>query len=461
MPYNDLREFIQRVEQEGELAHIKAEVDIEYEIGAVCHKAFFSEGDPEKRKALIFERPKGYEIPLAVNLLGTRKRMCMALETTPESFHRDWLERSARPIKPVIVDWGPCKENIFVGDEVNLFKFPIPIWNEKDGGPYITLPCWISKDPETGWRNSGMYRTQVHDKRTVGLWASPYRHISMQWRKAFAKGEGFSVAVAIGCDPVVTIATVARAGHGTDEVSLAGGLRGRPVELVRCETVPLEVPATAEWVLEGEIKVGALKQEGPYGEAYGYYGEALPREFMEVKAITHRNNPIHQACYLHRPPNEASFIRLSDEANIIAQCPVGGVISVNVLDSVTVASITKTFDGQAKMVGMGILGSTGGRQAKIMIVVDEDVNPHNLHEVLWAISSRCQPERDVEILKDISSVGIDPSMPEESKRLQTGLSSKMIIDATKPVRKPFSEAVAPKREVLERVEREWERYGIT
>ncbi|MBM2831434.1 MAG: hypothetical protein HW414_486 [Dehalococcoidia bacterium] len=459
MPYSDIREFIARLEQEGEIAHIKAEVDVNYELGAVCYKAF-NIPDPEKRKALIFEKPKGHNVPIAVNLLGTRKRMCLALDTVPERFHGDWIERAKNSIKPVVVESGPCHEKVYTGNDVDLTKFPVPIWNEKDGGPYITMPCWFAKDPETGWRNVGMYRCQVHDRKTVGIWAGPYRHINMQWRKAFAKGENFPVAIAIGPDPVVTIATIANCGYGEDEMNLAGALRGKPVDLVKCKTVPLEVPSTTEFVIEGWIKPGHMKQEGPYGEAYGYYGESNMREYVEITAITHRNNPIHQASYLHRTPNEATFTRLPWEAEALVQYPTGGLISVNIIDSVAIASIKKTYDGQGKMSGMGILGTTSGRLLKVIIIVDEDVNPYNLQDVMWAISSRCQPERAVEIMKDISTAGIDPSISEEHKRDKTSLTSKMIIDATKPVSRPFAEAVAPQKEALARVEKEWEKYGI-
>ena len=459
MPYKGLREFIARLEQEGEVVHVKAEVDVNYEVGAVCHKAF-TIPDPEKRKALIFERPKGFRMPLAVNLLGTRKRMCLALDTTLESFNRDWIERSRNSIKPVLVERGPCQEKVYTGDGVDLTKFPVPIWNEKDGGPFITLPCWFSKDPETGWRNVGMYRCQIHDRKTVGIYADRYRHINMQWRKAFAKGESFPVAIAIGPDPSVTIAAVARGGYGEDEIDLAGALRGKPVELVKCKTVPLEVPATTEWVLEGWVKQGNLKQEGPFGEAYGYYGESLMREYVEITAITHRNNPIHQACYLHRTPNEGSLLRLPWEAEALAQYRTGGLLSVNIIDTVAIISIKKNSDGQGKIAALGFLGTPAALTIKVIIVVDEDINPYSLQDVMWAISSRCQPERAVEILKDITGPGIDPSMPEESKQSRSHLVSKMIIDATKPVSKPFAEAVAPQKEALARVEKEWEKYGI-
>ncbi|MDP2744437.1 MAG: UbiD family decarboxylase, partial [Dehalococcoidia bacterium] len=184
------------------------------------------------------------------------------------------------------------------------------------------------------------------------------------------------------------------------------------------------------------------------------------REYLEITAITHRKNAIHQGCYLHRTPNEATYLRLPWEADALVQYRTGGMLAVNMIDSVSIISIRKGADGLGKIAALGFLGTPAARTTKIVIVVDEDVDPYNLYDVMWAISSRCQPERAVEILKDITGAGIDPSMPEESKRTKSALISKMIIDATKTVAIPFPEAVAPKKDVLAKVEKEWEKYGI-
>ncbi|MBI2934497.1 MAG: UbiD family decarboxylase [Chloroflexi bacterium] len=465
MPYASLREFIDAVEREGELSRVKVEVDLDYELGAVCSRNY-DIGGVENSKALIFERPGGYHTPLVVNLLGTSKRYSMAIDTTPDKFNRQWLERTAKPIPPVIVDHGPCKENIHKGCEVDLRELPVPIWNEKDGGPYITLPHYISKDPETGTRNVAIYRTQLHDRNIVGIMAAVRTHINMQWRKSHARGESFPVAIAIGVDPTVTLTAHAPFPFGVDELAMAGGLRGRPVELVRCETVPLEVPATAEWVLEGEVRPNALRKEGPFGEACGYYGEEGNYEFVEVKAITHRNNPIHQAAYIRKPPSEVLTVKRCWEAEVIRQCPMPGLVNISLPEggcaaTVAVASVKKTFDGQGKMMGMGILGTQAGRCTKVVIVVDEDIDPSNLTDVLWAISTRCQPERDVEVIKGVTGWGLDPSMRPHDQQAGTNLVSKMVIDATRPIKEPFAEVISPHKQMMAKVTREWSKYGLT
>ncbi len=460
---NDLREFLKRLQAEGELARIPVEVDVKYEIGAVTRKAL-DVGGVEGNKALLFEKPKGFNIPIALNIVSNRKRYFMAIDTTPENFHKEWIERIKRPLDPKIINDGPCKENIRLDNQANLFDFPIPIWNEKDGGHYITSPCVISKDPETGVRNVGVYRIMVHDRRTTGILMNPYRHVRLHQEKAGAKGERFPVAIAIGVDPSIWVAAVAPFAEGVDELAMAGALRGKPVELVKCETIPLEVPATAEIVLEGEILPDVLKEEGPFGEYPGYYGERGRRHVIEIKAITHRNNPVYQASYVGRPPHEDNTMRsLSHEAEILSQCPHQPIRKIRCAEGgcggyFVIASINKTFEGQAKMVALSILGTMPpGRFIKTLIIVDEDIDPFNWTQVEWAMSTRYQAERGVEIIRDITGPSLDPSKQEKASPPKC---SKLIIDATKPVRGPFPDMVYPKKDMMEKVEREWAKYAI-
>ena len=463
MHYKDIREFIDRLEQDGQVSRVKVEVDLKYEVGAICSKNF-DVGGLEESKALIFEKPKGYSTPVAVNLLGTRKRYCMAIDTTPDTIIPEWIERVKKPLEPVIVDHGPCKENIHIGDKADLSMVPVPTWNEKDGGPYITLPHHISKDPETGQRNMAIYRCQVHDNKTVGILANPMRHINMQWRKSHAKGESFPVAIAIGVDPALTLAATDPFLQGADEVAMAGALRCAPIEMVKCETIPLEVPATAEWVLEGEVRPNALRMEGPFGEGAGYYGDSTEKEFIEIKAITHRNNPIYQGAYLRKPPSEVLSLKHSWEVEAVRQCPLPSLVKLvlpqaGLCSGIAVAQIKKAYDGQGKMMGLALLGMAAGKFIKIVIVVDDDIDPNNWTDVMWAVTTRFQPERDIEILREQPGYELDPSIYPEWRA--QNFTSKMIIDATKPHKKPFAEVAWPKKDVLEKVEKEWEKYGIS
>ncbi len=459
MAYKDLRAFLTRLEQEDHLARVQVEVDTRYEVGAICRKVLNAFGP-----ALFFERPKGHSIPLVTNILATRERYALALETTPDRLHEEWVKRTAHPVAPTLVKTGPCKENILMGDDIDLFKLPIPIWNALDGGAYITFPCHISRDPETGERNCGMYRTMVHDKRTVGILAAPFRHISLQ--RAKAPDRPFPVAIALGLDPAIHIAAVAPFPQGVDEMSMAGALRGEPVELVACETVPLEVPAHAEIVLEGFIPPGVLREEGLFGEFTGYYGLHGPKPVIELTAMTFRNNPIHQAVYEGRPPNEDSvMLAVPLESELVRLVPLPGLKRVHLGIGGcgafnAVAAIEKRFEGHGKMMGMAILGAWAGRQIKNLIVVDDDIDPSDPTQVEWALATRVQPHRDVEIIRETLGVNLDPSLPRFERSSGLARTSKMIIDATRYDASDFEVPCLPEPEVAARVERDWHRYDI-
>lgn len=464
MPYRDLRAFLERLEGEGELLRVEAEVDLTYEIGAVCRLAL-DRGGTERNKALYFSRPKGSPHPLVVNLLSTRKRFCLALECNPDEVHREWIRRTQSSIEPRIVKDGPCKEVVRVGKEVDLFQLPIPLWNDRDGGRYITFPCYISRDPETGVRNAGMYRTMLHDEKTVGILAAPYRHVRHHFEKAHAQGRSLPVAIVLGMDPVIYAATVAPFPFGVDELAMAGALRGEPVEMVRCETIPLEVPATAEVVIEGEIPPGVLRDEGPFGEFTGYYGERAPRPVIQVKAITHRKDYIFQESYEGLPHHETCVVSgISNEAELMRQCPLPGISKVHFTSGGggylhAVVSIKKLYDGYGKMMGLSVLGTTAGRTLKIVTVVDDDIDPNDLNQVDWAVTTRVRVDRDIEIIKDLSANVLDPTMTAQEKR-GASRTDKMVIDATKPLMEPLQPECLPKRAVMEEVMRNREKYGI-
>ncbi|MBI3016194.1 MAG: UbiD family decarboxylase, partial [Candidatus Tectomicrobia bacterium] len=372
MPFADLRDFLDELEKQQELVRVSAEVDVRYEIGAICRKVSDAYGP-----ALFFERPRGYSNPVVMNVLGTKERLGLALGCEPDALLRVWNERTKHPIEPTLVSTGPCKENVLLGSDVDLGRFPIPTLNELDGGPYIDLPSIISRDPETGIRNSAMYRLQVQGKRTLGVLAASYRHLTMQRRKVSGP---FPVAIAVGLDPVVTMATVGPFAFGVDELAMAGALRGEPVPLVRCETVPLEVPAHAEIVLEGEIHRGETAEEGPFGEFTGFYGPKGQRTVIRIKAITFRNDLILQGAYCGRPPQETNLIySFSIAAGVANSVPLPGLKQINVNQSGfnAIVSIEKPCEGYGKMMGLAILGTWAGRMLKTVILVDEDIDPFN------------------------------------------------------------------------------------
>lgn len=459
----DLRTFLHKIESVGELVRVQRPVDPNFEVGAICFTELQQKG-LEHNRALLFDDLIGCKAPLAVNLVASPKRFFMALDVEGRAeFRTLWKRANQKPLPPVLVgnDEASCQQVVLEGNDIDLLQFSVPIWNEKDGGPFIDLPCVFSKDPETGERNCGIYRMMVNDDRkSTGLSAAPYRHIVRHWKKAFAQGKPLPVAAAIGVDPLFVIAAAAPIPPGADEMELAGALKREPVAMVPCRTVPLEVPAWAEIVVEGEISAENWQEEGPFGEVNGYYTGTYRRPVFQVRCVTHRRNPISMGTYLGRPPQEnALIIAMLMEAEILRQCALPEIKDIHcaVFGSflTAVVSVRKRFDGYGKTAGMAILSTMAGRPIKNLIVVDEDIDPHNWNQVIWALSTRLNPERSVEILKDILGTAVDPTMDLAERRSGAYRVSKLILDATEPVNLPFPEVCMPKLDVLERIEKVW------
>jgi 2,5-furandicarboxylate decarboxylase 1 len=363
-----------------------------------------------------------------------------------------------------LVENGMCQQNVLISDQLDLTVLPVPVWNDLDGGPYLTLGCHISKDPDSQIRNVGIYRNQIHDRNTLGILVEPYGHLRHQWNKR--PNEPFPVAIALGADPVVPMAAVAPVPYGRDELAVAGALRGTPIEIVRCVTVPLEVPAAAEIVIEGEILRDDLREEGPFGEFTGYYGgHRAARPIIRVKAIAHRDRPILEAVYEGTPPSgSAIIVAVPREAELLRQISLPGVKRAHMSRGGggalhAVLSVDKPYEGFGKYVGLAVLGTTAGRSVKQAIIVDDDIDPADPVQVEWAIATRVQPQRDIEILSDLPGIILDPSLPgrDHSRR---SLTSKMIIDATRYDAKDFAPVCLPSADALAKVERDWSGYGI-
>lgn len=471
MPYKDFREYLDVLERRGKLHRIKAEVDKDWEISAVGRR-MFQKFAARNRVALFFENVKGFSSPVTLGVLGASKEIYMlALEAESNNdIIQKWKQGLNHPLTPRLVDTGPCKEVIHRGEDVNLLDFPIPIWTVgQDPGPYITAPYICTKDPETGARNVGTYRTQVKGKDRVGVFITPVHHGMMHIKKNDALNKPTPVAIVIGADPTLGLCAVAPVPTGVDEFAVAGGLRGEPMELVKCETVDLEVPAAAEIVIEGEFLSNYRELEGPFGEFTGYIGPAGLNPLMQVKCITHRKNPIFQAFISEMPPSESSMIRgLGHSLAFLTH--LRDVLGLPVIDlclresgggaAYMVISMKKDHPGQPKQAIWGAWGYDGG-YGKIAVVVDEDIDPHDDFQVDWAMSYRMQPARDVFIETNTPPLRLDPSvgtpdMPQHEKAKL--MASKIGIDATK--KHDFPPLALPPREHLEKVDRQWDKYGF-
>lgn len=471
MPYQGLREYLNALESNGLLHRVSKEVDKDWEIAAAA-RILFQKVPSTRRPAIMFEQVKGHSIPVVAGVLGASRAVyALALETEVGNIANRWNEAQREPIDPVVVATGPCKENILTGNQVDMLRFPVPIWTVgEDPGPYLTSPYVVTKDPVTGVHNVGTYRVQVKAKDRVGCMINFHQHARRHVDMNNNLGQPTPVTIVLGTDPTIGLCSVARIMYGLSEYSVAGGLRGKPVELVKCETNDLLVPASAEIVIEGEIEANTLKHEGPFGEYTGYMGPDGDAHEINIKAITFRNNPIYQAFISQMPPSESSLIRsVGREAGLLKglrddlHLPVkdlrikesGGAAAYMVISIKQDGSV-----GLTKQVACGAwaIDPTLG---KFTVIVDDDIDIWDDFAVDWAMSFRVQPAKDCLIVPETAAVRLDPSTaPEDEPQLTKtrAIGSKILIDATKKHKYP-SLAIPPK-EHLDRIKANLELYGF-
>lgn len=476
-PYNDLREFISELDKQGQLKRISAQVDWNLELAAIMRKVLDNSGP-----AILFENIKGYspEFPFFSGTLGTYGRYALAMGLSPtvnvHEITKVYRQRVKTPIKPVMVDKknAPCKENILTGKEINLDKFPTPFWHVRDGGRYMgTFHCVVAKDTDTGWVNVGIYRMVIHDKDHLGILFQPGRHAEAVYKKYEQQGKAMPIAISIGQDPINFIAAYGRFEAQVSEWDMAGALRTKPVQLTKCETVDLEVPATAEIVIEGEVPPFERREEGPFGEYTGYYGGTrAPRPFVNVTCITHRNNPIHTGLMEGKPIQENNILasventaavedllmdRLNLDVKAVFDHPWSGVHGV-------VVSLKPRYPGHVQRIAHAIWGSEVGYHLDYIFAVDDDIDPTNLNEVLWAICTRCKPDRDIHIYRREQASALWPCLLPEER--EAGIGARALIDATFPAEWPrewvpiVSDWWDFPEEIRKQVDSRWQKLGF-
>ncbi|MHC1751276.1 menaquinone biosynthesis decarboxylase [Humidesulfovibrio sp.] len=422
MPYKDIQDFLKQLDRRGELKRIGAELDPYLEIAEVTDRVSKKFGP-----ALLFEKPKGARFPVLTNMYGSYERMNMALDSENldelgERIHEYLeIERPDGIIKklqmipklskltnifPDHVKRGCCQDVVLTGDQVDLGIMPVLTTWPGDAGPFITLPVVFTKNPETGVRNAGMYRMQVFDKNTTGMHWHRHKGGAYHYHLAEKLGKRLEVAVAIGPDPAVTYAATAPIPDEIDEMLFAGFLRNQPVELVKCKTVDLEVPATSQFVLEGYVDPKERRREGPFGDHTGYYSLADDYPVFHVTALTHRHDAIYPATLVGPPPMEDCFIGKATERLFLPlikkQLPE--VVDMNlplegVFHNLCFVSIDKRYPGQARKVMYALWGMGQMMFTKIIVVVDKNINVQNVSEVLWRIGNNVDPRRDIAILE--------------------------------------------------------------
>lgn len=482
MVFNDLREYIDCLDREGEIVHVEKEVDWNLEVGAVIRRSY-----DLKAPAPLFENIRGY--PPGCRILGAPlgtsarpnayfARLALSLDMPPastfEQIVKEYNRRCSRLIPPRIVETGPCKENILLGEEVDLLRLPVPLLHQGDGGRYIgTWHMVITRDPDTNWVNWGMYRLMVVDGKTMACQIRPDQHIGLHYhQKHEVRERRMEFAVAIGTEPVSSILAATRTPPGVSEADIAGGIRRTPVDVVRCETVDLHVPATSEIVIEGVVPPREKTPEGPFGEYTGYLArDNRPKPVFRVTAMTYRNDPIQVHSCMGVPVDDSAVVTtVIRAADILRELqdkgfPVGMVYCPpEAVSHMAVISTEVPFANFAKHLASAVWGSNSGRTIWYLVVVDSDIDPTRMDQVLWALTTRCHPQRGITTLGPSWGIWLLPFLSRYER--EKGLGAQVLFDCTWPHEWPEEEIpvtasfdeVWP-QEIKEKVLRNWKAYG--
>ena len=486
--YKDLREYLKVLEDRGKLVRIKREVNKDTELHPIVRLQF--RGLPEEeRKAFIFEnvvdsKGRRYNIPVVACALGANREVySIGMSCDVDKIPEKWDEIQLNPIKPIIIGDGPVHEEVHIGDGLlehgGLEEFPTPISTPGfDVAPFFTSPYWVSKDPETGIVNVGTYRAHVKSPTRTGvMFISELQHMARYLAKCREMGRPLEAAIVIGGPPSIGYVSVSRIPYELDEFACAGAIAGEPLELVKCKTVDLEVPAYAEIVIEGIISADEVEPEAPFGEFHGYMGQRDNMPYFTVKCITHRKSPIFQVFLSQFPPSESSMIRdvglagnlhkyltrdlgqpWVQEIDLHESTGSAGLTVIKI-DKTEQNNVWKTLDEASKWFADNFPIN------KVIVAVDEDIDIRDADAINWAISFRVQPHRDCRIdtepgkmLMDYSLLPPGEAAERDVRFLDMPTASRLIINAT--MKWPYMPVSLPKKEFMEKARRIWEEEGL-
>ncbi|MDX1253079.1 MAG: 4-hydroxy-3-polyprenylbenzoate decarboxylase [Gammaproteobacteria bacterium] len=487
MKYHDLRDFIAKLEQEGELKRVSLEVDPHLEMTEICDRTLRMGG-----AALLFENPKGHTIPVLANLFGTPRRVALGMgeesvealrevgkllaflkEPEPPKGMRDAWEKlpifkQVLNMAPKVVGRAPCQEHVIEAADVDLSKLPIQTCWPGDAGPLITWALVVTKGPHKERQNLGIYRQQVIGRNKVIMRWLAHRGGALDFRdwQLAHPGQRFPVAVALGADPATILGAVTPVPDTLSEYAFAGLLRGAKTEVVKCQTNELHVPASAEFVLEGYIEPGEVASEGPFGDHTGYYNEVDTFPVFTIERITHRDKPIYHSTYTGRPPDEPAVlgVALNEVFVPILQKQFPEIVDFYLPPEgcsyrLAVVSMRKQYPGHAKRVMLGVWSFL--RQfmyTKFVIVTDDDVSVRDWKDVIWAMTTRMDPARDTTIIDNTPIDYLDFASP------VSGLGSKIGFDATNKwpgeTSREWGQPIRMSEEVKKRVDGMWQALGI-
>jgi UbiD family decarboxylase len=478
--YKDVREHLNALDERGKLVRVKKQINKDTQLMPLVRWQFRGLQE-HQRKAFLFEnvidvRGKRYDMPVAVGTLAASTEIYgIGLNCAPDQIHERWTLAQMHPIAPVQINSGPAQEIVWQGADLlnghGLDMLPVPISTPGfDNAPYLTSANWVTRDPDTGIYNIGNYRSQIKaPDRNGGLFLG--QHMGTHWQKCKAKGIPLQAAIVIGVIPAIAYAATSKLPYDFDEYRLAGGLAGEPIEVIKCKTVDLLVPATAEIVIEGKISTEWIEPEGPFGEYPGYMGQRGISPYMDVTCITQRRDAIYAALMSQFPPSESSKIKHTGTEKIIYKflrfdSGNTAVMDVAIHDEVSgsgqaycVIKMKKTGDAdvwRALNASAGFVGS----YAKICIAVDEDIDIWDPAMINWAICFNVRPDQDVSIAQG-KSPGLDPSayppgVPTHVSRVAS--TSALLINATRPWAYP--PVSLPRKEFMENAKEIWEELGL-
>lgn len=485
--YLDLQEHLAVLERKGLLFRVKRQINKDTEMHPLVRWQYRGGIPEEGRKAFLFENiigsdGKKYDIPVVVGALAASSQIyALGLQCEIEEITERWLYALNHPIDPVIIKMGACQEVVYTGDELDkggkgLDLLPVPISTPGfDNAPYTTCSQWYTKDPETGIRNAGNYRGQIKGRRRMGMYPGPGgQHIYQHWLKCKERGIPLEAALVIGGPPAASYTTVEKVPYGVDELAVAGGLTREPIEVVRCKTINIEVPAQAEIVLEGRISTEYLEPEGPFGESHGYMHPRELSPFFEATAITMKKKPIFVSYISQVTPSESSVLKkhgyealflrhLRDQVGIKSVIKVGMHEPLINLRKLVVVQFRKPKQTEVWRALYSAVSYNPG-VGKVVIAVDEDLDVHDADALWWAVCYRTNAIKDVKVLEGLDKWHTPPFESISITEKKTGFheggqeDSFILINAT--LKAPFPPVSLPAREYMEHAKKIWEELGL-
>lgn len=468
MPVTDMRQLIEALDKSGDVVHIKQEVDWELEAGAIVRRSMMLQGP-----AVLFGNIKGY--PRGYRIIGapqgTNRRIAVSMGMKPESspgvIMQEYEKRIERPIKPILVRDGPCKEKVFLGKKVDLFSLPVPLIDDGDGGRFIgTCHMVIVKDPDSEWMNWGMYRIMVHDRKHTGIFLHHGNQAGTLFQEKFLpRKKPMPVAIVVGASPLSVLLAATFFPPGESEVDYVGALQQEPVQVVKCETNDILVPAGAEIVLEGEVLPEAIIPEGPFVEYSGYQTGVEMRPVVRITALTHRANPV--LAMLGASQFMSRSIGLGMKKHLLQHgLPVTNVNLPRELASMGLVVGLKSPHSSTAVTQLKNILLSNNMQYSMLIVVDEDVDVFNFAEVLHALAAKCSPSRGIRLLKDEYVSALTPHLTAKERSSRKG--TKVLFDCTWPPDWSMENDIPPRglyhdnysRELREKIESKWKEYGF-